>query len=193
MGKPNWVLRTILLSIAVVVLAISVTLGWIWLLVQVPDVPISAVMIVPLLAMGANFGYTFALAQFQRGGYKKWKSEGPEAAFAHSYDVKVPFVIGVVIPVAFCCIGMVLFPLMDMASGVSMGSTVENSFPEIPRVSLDEAKAGYDEGTAVFLDVRGERYYSESHIPGTVYINIVDFEENLFLLDREDWIIPYCT
>jgi hypothetical protein len=193
LGKPKWVLRTILLSVAIVLLVIGVALGWVWLFVQVPDVPIFVVMIVPFLAMGANLGFTFGLAHYQRGGYKKWKSEGPEAAIDHTYDLKVPLAIGVVIPVAICCLGVFMIPLMDMVSGVSIERTNETPFPEITRVGLEEAKTAYDEDTAVFLDVRGEGYYEESHIPGTVYINLVDLEENLYLLDRGDWIIPYCT
>lgn len=66
-------------------------------------------------------------------------------------------------------------------------------FPEIQRVSLADAKAAYDLGTAVFVDVRGELYYSEQHIPGALSITEEELPQNLSKLDPQAWIILYCT
>jgi 3-mercaptopyruvate sulfurtransferase SseA len=65
--------------------------------------------------------------------------------------------------------------------------------PEISRISAADAKIAFDSGEAVFVDVRGEPYYSEGHIPGALSI-----EENKILirvneLNPDDWIITYCT
>jgi hypothetical protein len=69
----------------------------------------------------------------------------------------------------------------------------EESYPEIQRVSLEDAKAALDAGSAVFVDVRGESSYAESHVPGALSIPLSDVENRLGELDPADWIITYCT
>jgi 3-mercaptopyruvate sulfurtransferase SseA len=63
----------------------------------------------------------------------------------------------------------------------------------MPRVSLADAKAAYDDGTAVFLDVRFADDYAASHIPGALSIPLADLESRLSELNPTDWIITYCT
>jgi ArsR family transcriptional regulator len=63
----------------------------------------------------------------------------------------------------------------------------------VPRVTLAEAKAALDDGTAIFVDVRGDDVYALSHIPGAVSIPLNDLETRLDELDPEQWIITYCT
>ncbi len=69
----------------------------------------------------------------------------------------------------------------------------EETYPEIPRVSLDDAKAAFDAGTAIFVDVRGEDVFAMSHIPGSLSIPLADLESRLAELDPKQWIITYCT
>lgn len=64
-------------------------------------------------------------------------------------------------------------------------------FPEIPRVSLVDAKAALDSGSAVFLDVRDARSYSQGHIPGALSILEMELPVRMDELDPDDWIIPY--
>lgn len=64
---------------------------------------------------------------------------------------------------------------------------------EVPRVSLEEAKAALDGKTAVFLDVRAAGSYAASHIPGALSIPLNELEGRLDELDPADWIITYCT
>ena len=66
-------------------------------------------------------------------------------------------------------------------------------FPEIPRVSLADAKAAHETGAAIFLDVRGEPIYQQSHIPGALSIPLNEVTARLDELDRSSWIITYCT
>lgn len=68
-----------------------------------------------------------------------------------------------------------------------------SAYPEIPRVSLEKAKAGFDTKSAVFVDVRGSASYAVSHIPGALDIPLEDIETRLNELDPDQWIIPYCT
>ena len=65
--------------------------------------------------------------------------------------------------------------------------------PEIRRVSLADAKAAYDLGTATFIDVRGDTNYSQGHIPGAISIAVSEIENHLNELDPSAWIITYCT
>jgi 3-mercaptopyruvate sulfurtransferase SseA len=64
---------------------------------------------------------------------------------------------------------------------------------EVPRVTLSDAKAALEAGTAVFLDVRDSSSYNRSHIPDAVNIPVSDLTNHLSELNRSDWIITYCT
>lgn len=66
-------------------------------------------------------------------------------------------------------------------------------FPEISRVGLADAKAAFDTKSAVFIDVRGDPYYSQGHIPGALNISLDDLETRMGELDPAAWIITYCT
>jgi len=64
---------------------------------------------------------------------------------------------------------------------------------EIPRVNLLDAKVAYESGAAVFVDVRDEESYASSHIPGAILIPLGDMPDRAGELDRNAWIITYCT
>lgn len=66
---------------------------------------------------------------------------------------------------------------------------------EVPRVTVEEARAAFDSGSAVFVDVRSSEAYQTSHIPGAVSIPLDEIENNPagLNLDKEQWIITYCT
>jgi 3-mercaptopyruvate sulfurtransferase SseA len=69
----------------------------------------------------------------------------------------------------------------------------EDTYPEIPRATLDEAKAAVDAGTAILVDVRDAGSFAESHIPGALSVPLAELEQRLGELDRSQWIITYCT
>ncbi|MCL4561264.1 MAG: rhodanese-like domain-containing protein [Chloroflexi bacterium] len=69
----------------------------------------------------------------------------------------------------------------------------EQTYPEIPRVSLTDAKQAYDQHTAVFVDVRDAQSYASAHIPGALSIPLSELTNRLSELNKSDWIIPYCT
>lgn len=64
---------------------------------------------------------------------------------------------------------------------------------EVQRVTLEEAKAAFDSGAAVFLDVRSHTIYLQSHIPGALSIPLVELKPRIAELDPGQWIITYCT
>lgn len=67
------------------------------------------------------------------------------------------------------------------------------AYPDIQRITLAEAKAAYDQGQAVFVDVRGPVVYEAAHIPGALLIPANEFETRWNELNPDDWIITYCT
>ena len=69
----------------------------------------------------------------------------------------------------------------------------EESYPQVSRVDLAQAKSAFDSGTAVFVDVRDQVYFNNGHIPGAVSIPLSEIEDRLDELDPNDWIILYCT
>jgi 3-mercaptopyruvate sulfurtransferase SseA len=64
---------------------------------------------------------------------------------------------------------------------------------EVERVTLEESKAAFDSGEAIFLDVRGTSSYAASHIPGALSIPLAELEPRIGELDPDQWIITYCT
>jgi len=66
-------------------------------------------------------------------------------------------------------------------------------YPELKRVSLTDAKAAFDLKAAVFIDVRGDPYYSENHVPGSISMTNDEMSSRMGELDKNAWIITYCT
>ncbi len=64
---------------------------------------------------------------------------------------------------------------------------------DIPRATVSEAKAAYDAGSALFLDVRDAGSYDISHIAGAASIPLAELEQGMGDLDKAQWIITYCT
>lgn len=65
----------------------------------------------------------------------------------------------------------------------------------VPRVSVEEAKTALESGAAVIVDVRSAGAYEASHIPGAINIQLGEFETNPadLKLDKDQWIVTYCT
>jgi 3-mercaptopyruvate sulfurtransferase SseA len=90
--------------------------------------------------------------------------------------------------------------LATSACSIQTGSPQSASdFPfteaEVPRVTVQEAKAALDSGAAIIVDVRGSGSYETSHIAGAINIPLDEFEANPegLNLDKDQWIITYCT
>ena len=75
----------------------------------------------------------------------------------------------------------------------------QNGLPQteadVPRISVEEAAAAIKNGEAVVLDVRSAQAYQDSHIPGALSVPLFDIETDPtgLGLDKEKWIITYCT
>ena len=66
---------------------------------------------------------------------------------------------------------------------------------QVPRVPVDQAKAAFDSGIAIIVDVRTPDAYAASHIKGAINITLGEIELNptSLNLDKNKWIITYCT
>ena len=86
-------------------------------------------------------------------------------------------------------------PAVNVAAPTRPPTTqpAEDTYPEIPRVSLDDAKAAFEAKTAVFVDVRDGDSFAAAHIPGALSIPLFELENRPGELNRADWIITYCT
>ena len=101
------------------------------------------------------------------------------------------------LPLILVISGVVLVLLMVFIfSRNSAGSStagVEINQDEIARVSPQEAKAALDAGTALIVDVRDGESFAGSHAAGSINIPWDQLETRLSELDKDKWIIPYCT
>lgn len=69
-----------------------------------------------------------------------------------------------------------------------------NITPEsIQRVSAAEAMAAIENGEAIILDVRSQAAYNDKGISGAVNIPLEELDLRMDELDKEKWIITYCT
>jgi hypothetical protein len=66
---------------------------------------------------------------------------------------------------------------------------------DVPRVSIEEAKAALDSGAAVIVDVRNLSAFEASHIVGAISVPLGTIERELTSvpLHKDQWIITYCT
>nr|AOR51025.1 hypothetical protein [uncultured bacterium pAX1] len=65
----------------------------------------------------------------------------------------------------------------------------------VPRVTVEEAKSAFEDGKAIIVDVRSAEAYAAGHAAGAISIPLANFENNIedLSLDKDQWIITYCT
>ena len=66
---------------------------------------------------------------------------------------------------------------------------------DVPRITVEDAKAAVDGNEAVIVDVRSAESFAAGHIAGAISIPLAEFETNIsnIALEKEQWIITYCT
>jgi hypothetical protein len=81
------------------------------------------------------------------------------------------------------------------ATSVAPSNGLHQTEADVPRVSVEDAVAAIQSGEAVVVDVRSAQAYQASHIPGALSIPLFDIESNPtgLNLDKDQWIITYCT
>jgi hypothetical protein len=76
---------------------------------------------------------------------------------------------------------------------VQTGDTGNITPETIQRVSAAETKRAYESGQAIILDVRSRTAYEDQRIPGSINIPLEELDQRLGELDKEQWVIAYCT
>jgi 3-mercaptopyruvate sulfurtransferase SseA len=76
--------------------------------------------------------------------------------------------------------------------------SIENlpqSDAEVPRITVEEARAALESGEAIMVDVRAPGAFEESHIAGAISVPLGAIERDLasLPLSKNQWIITYCT
>jgi len=93
-------------------------------------------------------------------------------------------------------IGLLIFVVaiysLTQTNGINVSKVPPNE-AAVHRISLKDAKAAFDDGTAVFVDVRDPGSFSASRIPGALNIPLADIESGKVELEPDQWIITYCT
>ena len=66
---------------------------------------------------------------------------------------------------------------------------------DVPRISVEDAKAAVDNAGAVIVDVRSAESFAAGHVAGAISIPLINFENNPanIPLEKDQWIITYCT
>ena len=66
---------------------------------------------------------------------------------------------------------------------------------DVPRITVEDAKAAVDGSEAVIVDVRSAESFAAGHIAGAISIPLTEFETNIsnIALEKDQWIITYCT
>lgn len=69
-----------------------------------------------------------------------------------------------------------------------------NSDADVPRISIEDAKKDYDNGTAVIIDSRGDTAYNAEHIKGSINIPFGSPDNAKFSeIPKGKKIIVYCS
>lgn len=107
--------------------------------------------------------------------------------------IRTFIVISVLLLLTLAC--NALIPLPDSNGQPSSTADLPLTEDDVPRVSAEDAKAAFDEGTAVIVDVRSRASYEAAHAAGALSIPLNEFENNIGGIDlpKEQWIITYCT
>jgi len=87
----------------------------------------------------------------------------------------------------------VLTPVESSAESVNSPSNSYIPYPDVERISLSDAKSAFDNGSALFIDIRDAEYYDSHHITGALNIPYSQLESRLKEFDPEQHIITYCT
>lgn len=66
-------------------------------------------------------------------------------------------------------------------------------FPDSPRIPLEQAKADFDRGTAVFIDTHSAQAYATEHIKGAINITNTDVDLKASSIPKGKKIIVYCS
>lgn len=108
---------------------------------------------------------------------------------------RLPLVIAVLLFASLAC-NAILPQAEPTVIPIQPGNNgIPQTEDQVPRITVENAKAALDSGQAILVDVRSAEAYAERHAAGAVSIPLENFEFNIgsLSLEKEQWIITYCT
>jgi hypothetical protein len=66
-------------------------------------------------------------------------------------------------------------------------------YPEVPRISPAEAKAAFEAGTALIVDVRSQGEFDTDRVSNAISLPLADLDARYRELPQDMEIITYCT
>lgn len=90
---------------------------------------------------------------------------------------------------------VVIIGLITFLSLASRADSLPAAAPHVEevRISLEDAKAAFDEGEVLIVDVRSESEFVKSRIPGSILIPVGELAGNEPEVDKDALILTYCT
>ena len=86
--------------------------------------------------------------------------------------------------------------ISGLPEGVSTAQALPSNpipYPEVPRITVQAARALLDSGEAILIDVRSKTSYDQSHAEGAISVPEAEVNNRLSELSREQTLILYCT
>lgn len=82
-----------------------------------------------------------------------------------------------------------------LAPSQTQSNTIPRTDADVPRISVSEAKAALDAGSAILVDVRSVESYAAGHVAGAMSIplSLIETSVNDLSLEKDQRIITYCT
>ena len=84
-------------------------------------------------------------------------------------------------------------PTVPATSRVVPTAAPSIPYPDVPRISVQDAAGRLDELSAIFLDTRSAGVYDQSRIAGAILIEPAELEARYQELSPQAEIITYCT
>ena len=108
-----------------------------------------------------------------------------------------PLVIAAILLTTLACSSLLsqAEPTAVPTRPVTQSNGIPQTEDQVPRITVEEAKAAVDSGQAILVDVRSAESYSQGHAAEAVSIPLENFESNIgsLSLEKAQWIITYCT
>jgi len=80
-----------------------------------------------------------------------------------------------------------------IATQIRTPANLPQTADQVVRVSLADAKRGFDNKSAIFVDSRTQAAYASGHIKGALYFGDFQLQAASPNFDKSQWIITYCT
>ena len=109
------------------------------------------------------------------------------------HRLKYLIVVSILLLLTLAC--NALIPTADSNEQPVSNADLPATEADVPRVTAGDAKAAFDEGKAIIVDVRSQAAYDSGHVVEAFHIPLQEFESNAARIDlpKDQWIITYCT